>query len=123
MATGEVAKLQLNGLVTEVTGVPAATTACDLCVDRAFGVVALGHQEAPATFNDAATVLGDAETTSTYSVTTRATIYRCKAVDCARALIAFTSLGADRIPLNPADLHVEALPGTPDCANPTDTAA
>lgn len=122
MATGEVAKPQLDGLVTEVTAVPSDAPARDLCIQRTFGVIALGPQAGPGAFSSAVSIARDAEATSTYSVRTRATIYRCQATECARALLSFTTLGTDRIPLDPVDLHVEVLSGTPGCANPDDPA-
>ena len=92
----------------------ATAEACRLCLDRAFGTIALGPKAEPGAYNDAMEAIRGAEGVTSFSTFTRATIYRCTATECSRAAISFTQLSSTRIP-DPENLNVEALPGTCEC--------
>lgn len=92
---------------------------CAQCVQRAFGILAMGEDAPTGALTNAMNTIQSAEETWTYTARTRATIYRCKASECSHAILTFTMFGTPTIP-EARDLHLEPLPGTCDCVLPPD---
>lgn len=88
-----------------------------LCLNRAFGVVALGTEAPKGELSDALVTIQSAQETWTATARARATIYRCKAEACSHAILSFTTVGAPTVP-DPSNLYLEPLPGTQDCVLP-----
>ena len=109
-----------NPAVVNETGAEDVDPQCALCLDRAFGVIALGEGASTGALADAIGTIGGAQELYTITARTRATIYRCKAADCSHAVLSFTVTGAPTI-TDASSLHLEPLPGTSGCTLPPDT--
>lgn len=105
------------GPVVESDSDEATDDQCALCLQRAFGTIALGEKAPTGTLANALATLQGADKMSSYSARTRATIYRCIAADCSHAVLSFTVASEPIIP-DSTSLHIEPLPGTPDCPLP-----
>lgn len=108
------AQAAIEGNYTDGAALP-----CDQCLRRAFGVIALCKNGTVPQAAAALDTIHAAEETWTFSTRTRAAIYRCQVELCSHAVLSFTLAGAPGTP-DPADLHVEQLPGTAACALPPD---
>ena len=110
-------KMSAANAMAETATADEAPTPCDKCLQRAFGTLAL--RTAGGSPDAAMQTIGDAQETWTSSGRTRATIYRCVVEHCSHAVLSFTPVDAPSVP-DPANLHVEHLPGTTGCILPAE---
>ena len=91
------------------------------CLECAFATmltqsgVEIGERE------DARTVIAAGQSVMTTSERFRATVYRCGALGCDRAMMTVTEISEPTLPKCPSDIEMHAFPGSAACALPKDS--
>jgi hypothetical protein len=63
-------------------------------------------------------VINKAQSVSTSTLHTRATIYHCGAIGCEHTMMTITGVETSVLPDNPNDMQLHAVPGSTDCVLP-----
>lgn len=88
------------------------------CLECAFGKLLASGGVQQGEQAQVVEVITEAQSVSTSTLHTRATIYRCGALGCEHAMMTITDVALPILPDDPDEIHLQHLPGSTTCVIP-----